>query len=460
MRKILLLEINEVPWKVVDLWRHSSRYPNLKYFFDNAQLFETIARDVGELSPWVTWPTLHRGIPNFKHGIKNLGQDPITFNGVPIWEEFRNVGLNVGVCGSMQSWPPKDPGDGGFFVPDTFAHDATCIPKFVETFQRFNLEMVRKNGRVVNREMNLTTSGKTFLREMPRLGIKAKTLASLAAQVVKERFDSRMVARRPIFQSMLQWDVFEKLYDPKAPPSFASFFTNHVAGTMHRYWHHLFPEDFGEKYVDLPRYHLKTFDFAFSVADQIVKRALWFSKLNPEITIIFASSMGQAAVDRDYHEGFEVVVGDLVKFISITSLGPSDWKPLLAMVPQVSVEIGDAEKRKQAKMFLESCLTSSRQRLFFVDEIGSSLTITVKTPASTDRDIGGFWNLGGFLKWEDSGLKIIEIEPGTAYHIPQGVLAIHEKRLEGKKESIITRIDATEVKEMILKIAGITRSVH
>jgi hypothetical protein len=149
VRPVLLLEMNEIPWRLLDRALGDPRWPHLQAFFASAQTYTTVTPDEGELSPWVTWPSFHRGIPNTEHGIANLGQDVATYRGVPLWQEYRARDLSVGVCGSMQSWPPLEPGPGGFYIPDTFAHDERCVPSYLEPLQRFNLSLVRKNGLVV-----------------------------------------------------------------------------------------------------------------------------------------------------------------------------------------------------------------------------------------------------------------------------------------------------------------------
>src|SRR6266850_5721358 len=148
MTPILLLEINEVPWRLLDHYKR--RFAHIEQFLDGAHQFTTLTVDTGELSPWVTWPTFHRGMNNEAHGIKNLGQDPATFRGKPIWQEIREQGGTIGICGSLQSWPPIEPGEGGFYLPDTFAHDESCFPPALNPIQAFNLAQVRKNARVVS----------------------------------------------------------------------------------------------------------------------------------------------------------------------------------------------------------------------------------------------------------------------------------------------------------------------
>ncbi|HYG70321.1 MAG TPA: hypothetical protein VD838_21770, partial [Anaeromyxobacteraceae bacterium] len=313
MSPILQLEINEIPWRILNHYRPQCR--NLRAFFDGAKELTTAAVDEGELSPWVTWPTLHRGMPNTRHRIYNLGQDPSTFQGTPIWDEYLARGHSVGIFGSMQSWPPKDPGPGGFWVPDTFAHDERTIPSYVEPLQRFNLDQVGHNRRVVVGSALGSALQPTFFASLVRSGVRPRTLLRLARQLVDERRDASFRARRPVFQAVLFWDVFKHLFDPVNPPAFSAFFTNHVAGVMHRYWNHVYPEDFPRQLQPKERVHHRTLAFAMSVLDDMLGDVLGWMRRNPDLTVVFATSMGQGPVYRLGHHGDVAVVQDTVRLL-------------------------------------------------------------------------------------------------------------------------------------------------
>src|SRR5262249_920510 len=148
---------------------------------------------------------------NERHGIKNLGQDPTTFKGRPIWEDIRNQGGSIGICGSMQSWPPIDPGKGGFYIPDTFAHDERCYPEYLAPLQAFNLTQVRLNGRVVKRTLPGPSETARVAAALVKSGITLGTCGKIAAQLLGERLVPSLTARRPVFQTILFWDVFRRL---------------------------------------------------------------------------------------------------------------------------------------------------------------------------------------------------------------------------------------------------------
>ena len=72
MRNILLFELNEVPFQVMDYY--CSKFPSstLAKTLQRSTQLETFTHDQGHLHPWSTWPTIHRGVTNEVHHIKDL----------------------------------------------------------------------------------------------------------------------------------------------------------------------------------------------------------------------------------------------------------------------------------------------------------------------------------------------------------------------------------------------------
>lgn len=459
-RPLLLLEVNEIPWRLLDRYRQDARYPSLARFFSRAETYTTITQDTGQLHPWVTWPSFHRGIPDHEHGIRNLGQDPASFRGTPIWDEFRSRGLSVGVCGSLQSWPPKDPGTGGFWIPDTFARDERCIPASVEPLQRFNLNLVRMNGRVVNSRLGAGGDLAKLAISMPRIGIRPRTLFALARQLVEERRDSSLLARRPIFQSILFWDVFRRLYSREPAPAFASFFTNHVAGVMHRYWKHVFPEDFDDVEKGFARSHLATMDFAMQVVEGMVADALAWLDRSPDLVIAFATSMGQHAVHHEQFEGYEAAITNLGSLLDLCGVPRSGWKETLSMVPEASLDCADADLRARIAGVLRAARSVQGKDCFWVEEIGESLSIIAHTPRRVEIE-GGVFRLGRIddptlreQKYGPSGLSMLEVEKGSGHHMPEGILALVARDIESSDGR--TPMKATDAKRLLMERVGLS----
>ena len=61
-RRIVLFELNEVPWRIVDEFVAAEPHSALARILPTSRCFTSLTADHGHLSPWTTWPTLHRGV--------------------------------------------------------------------------------------------------------------------------------------------------------------------------------------------------------------------------------------------------------------------------------------------------------------------------------------------------------------------------------------------------------------
>ncbi|MBK7856408.1 MAG: hypothetical protein IPJ79_17300 [Bacteroidetes bacterium] len=236
-RKIILFELNEVPWRVMKDYceKHPDTFlaKNIKKCFK----YETVTPDQGHLSPWITWPTLHRGVDGTKHHIHDFNQDMTDANkNYPsVWEILQKKGISTGVCGSMHSSPPpKNFREYSFFIPDPFAATKDAHPEYIEPFQDFNLQMSRESARNVSGGLNMKAGTKVIMTA-PKLGLRPSTFVELGMHVINERRKPWVKTRRRTYQMVLAFDVFMKQLK-NTKPEFCTFFTNHVASSMHRYW--------------------------------------------------------------------------------------------------------------------------------------------------------------------------------------------------------------------------------
>ena len=139
MRKFIFFELNEVPYTVID--HFCQKYPSstLAKVLPKCAQIETVAEDEGELSPWKTWPTVHRGVTNSQHKIHDFGENLTSVDEKypPIWKILADAGKQPGVFSSMHTFPlPTNYQDYSFFIPDPFAGDSNSHPKKLEPFQR------------------------------------------------------------------------------------------------------------------------------------------------------------------------------------------------------------------------------------------------------------------------------------------------------------------------------------
>lgn len=450
--KIIFFELNEVPYRII---HHFCKfYPEsyLAKIFANGRKYETYAEDQGHLSPWVTWPTVHRGVTNEKHFISDFGQDlnEQEKQYPPIWNLLAQKGIKTGLFGSLHTYPlPAGIENFSFYVPDTFAAGSECFPKKLETFQKFNLTMARESSRVVSSRIPAREAIR-FLLKLPDLGFRFKTAADIAGQIVDERLNKWKVVRRRTYQSIISFEIFYKQLTEQKP-DFSTFFTNHVASSMHRYWAASFPEDYDD--LKLGREWIETYNreiiFTMKKADEMIGRLVKFVEMNTEYSLWVLSSMGQHAVEAKEIET-DLFVTNGRKFMELFELGFSNYELRPSMVPQFNVQV-HILKRKE---FEEKLTTFSIN--------GQQVHCRQKGEGFYSLDIG-FANMderniqiqlmGRIIPLEHSGMENVKIQDrcgATAYHIPQGTLLIYApgKNLNGKG---ITSISTTEIAPAILR---------
>ena len=85
--KLIIYELNEVPRRLWDFYVNKN--PNSAFAKVNKYgiITNTITKDKGELVPWGTWPSVHRGVYNEQHQITSINQD-LSFSNKfkPVWE--------------------------------------------------------------------------------------------------------------------------------------------------------------------------------------------------------------------------------------------------------------------------------------------------------------------------------------------------------------------------------------
>jgi hypothetical protein len=302
--------------------------------------------------------------------------------------------------------------------------------------------MARDNSRVVNSKIPAKEAIQ-FLLKLPDLGFRFKTAADIAGQMVDERINKWKVVRRRTYQSVIGFEIFYKQLVTKKP-DFATFFTNHVASSQHRYWAAAFPEDYES--LKLGREWIETYNgeivYTMKKADEMIGRLLKFMETNPEYSLWILSSMGQQAVEaREIYTDLFVTNGK--KFMDNFNLGSGSYELKPSMVPQFNVQV-HVDKRNEFEEKLKT---------FRIN--GNSVNSRQKGEGFYSLDIG-YANLdeskivielmGQVIPLSLSGMENVKIQDrcgATAYHIPQGSLLIYApaKGLNGNEVTGISTMD-------------------
>ena len=318
MKKIVY-ELNEVPKKLFEFYANLFPKSAFGKLLSQSLVYETHTADVGGLHPWVTWPTLHRGISNVNHEISDLGQDlnKVNIEYPSIYNFLPQCDIKVGVFGSLHSYPlPQNLDNYSFYVPDTFAAGKECFPNDLSLFQSFNLSMVKRNGRNVSSGIAIRDASR-FIMHAKALGLTWPTFLKLGKQVLNEQFQKDRLVRRRTSQVEISFDLFYKqLVETK--PDISFFFTNHVASSMHRYWPTIFPEDYKEDLVDdswIKRWR-NEIPHSVTVANQQINILIDFCKKN-KYELIVCSSMGQGAVQNALPVKNQILITKIKKLLKL-----------------------------------------------------------------------------------------------------------------------------------------------
>lgn len=451
--KILCYELNEVPWRVVDFYLSERPNSNLAKLLESSHTFTTRTVDTGELHPWTTWPTVHRGVSNDKHGIRYLNQDlSAASEWPPLWEILQTHNIDTGLFGSLQSYPPSDSDNSKFHVPDTFAPKPNTFPSKYEPFQAFNLAMTGEN-RAVTSSISAKDAVKSL--ELLRSGIRPTTLFKVFLHLLNEVRNPLYKSRRPTLQPLLAFDVFLDCLS-KQQPDYVTFFSNHVAGIMHRYWRYTFPEDFAEPLVENEKsiFHKNSLVSAMDIFDEHIRVLSEFAQKHG-YKIVIASSMGQEAIDRGQYKP-ELGLKDFASLLAILRLERGITLNL-AMQPDLAFEANNVETLNQFAAALDSITDIEGEKLIPTGYESVGLTLNRKL-VSTASLIESQKLLveGKVVSLAEAGLHLFERDQGTGYHQPDGILIWQSESTNLDNQRRV--VDSRQFLPTVLSTYGITLS--
>lgn len=459
-KKLILFELNEVPFRIIDHFTKLKPNSAIARLRRRSRAYETFTEDSGHLSPWVTWPTLHRGVTNLDHNISHFGQDlgPVNREFPALWQILTNNGVRCGVFGSLQSYPlPKNLDNYAFYVPDTFAAGPECFPKSLEVFQKFNLTMVDRSARDVTSGIALK-EGATFLGSAPGLGLRPRTVAKLAKQLLDERVNPSRVVRRRTSQVQIAFDFFLRSLKTERP-DMAFFFTNHVASSMHRYWPALFPEDY--EHLRYDEQWLKKWSeeipFAFSEAAAQIEDVVSFVDQNRDYILLVASSMGQAAIQNRERIDSTLTLSDHAAFAATLGLRPNEWSKQRAMAPEFVFQMSPETLERFVLAVGQLTINGRTPRLERLGDDRICIVIGIDNLKNDEIEIVF---KGERISPSAMGLHNLSLQDAAganAYHVPNGICLVYEAGSPEQRDMTPKPLSSTEIAPSILANFGIDR---
>ena len=417
---IILYELNEIPPKIINFYINKFPKSNLSRLINKSAYFRTTVNNSRHLHPWSVWPSVHRGVTIEKHKLNFINQDKSESNKYPpIWEIILNSGKDIGVHGSLQSYPPLIDKNTKFFLPDTFAPDARAFPDKLSYLQELNLYLIGISQGT--KKLSIPKLIKLFLRILFTKEIKLKTLFILSFHYIKEKCFKKYVSRRSIYQSTLTFDSFIKNLKIHKP-IFSSYFTNHLAGMMHRYWKDIFPESFDHSDQSPSKFNKKSILKAIKETDKHIGILLKYA-VNNNSDLLIISGMGQDARIREKYIG-ELQFIDFNKFKKIFFKEDIDAFDILpAMLPDICISFKNPAKIDFFIKKINKITDGNYKPIFeipYKPEINTlNLSLKLSKRLTLDNEI---LISNQKFKIDEIGLRIIKRDPGTAYHIQEGSL--------------------------------------
>jgi hypothetical protein len=416
MRKVLLLEFNEICPPLLDRWMAAGKLVNFARFYNSAQVFTTIA-DVSDpdcLEPWIQWYSIHTGLPYDEHKICHLTDGPKADH-PDIWRRLHGLGRSVMNCGSMNARALA--GSGVFYLPDPWCRNEPAFPNEIDVFKNVMAKLVQESTRT----LALTASELLqFLAFLMRHGLAADTIRAILTQLSNERISQADVKwRRVALADRLQFDIFRHYYQ-RMRPDFATFFINSTAHLQHAYWRHMDPDAFLLKpsSQELASYRDAVL-FGYQSMDALLRRFL--TLVDQDTTIILCSALSQQPFLKREDRGGQHFyrLRDVPGFLQLVGIKPQLVEPV--MTHQYLLRFDNPAEAEQTAATLRH-IKLDDQEVFgaTVSENGVYMGCQVYDKLAEDRAILGMPSRNEPVSFFELFYAIDAVK--SARHHPEGVL--------------------------------------
>jgi len=378
-RRVLVFEVNEITWELMQPWLGQGELPNFKRLQAEGAWTRTWADEPGgpdgRLEPWVTWTTFYTGVPHTEHGVEFLEQPRETIRFKRLWEIAAEAGKKIGLFGSSNSWPPLEAD--GYVIPGSFSPDGRTHPADLQPIQNLNLRYTRAHAPGAKQEGKLGMA-KTGM-QLVRFGLNVSTVLAILRTLVEIKRHPDRNWKKVSLQPVVNYAFFHKLFR-RFRPDFATFHTNHVAHYQHRFMRARFPE----RYPDAtdPKEIAQFGDaihYGYLVADRLLGGMMKLCDREGDVALCVASSMGQ----KPYvPEKYDKVAPPTCRIRSIEKLvyvlgltGRCEY--FSTMAPQWNLRIADPELRQRVRndLYAARCLPAGKT-MFSLVEVEDAVVLT------------------------------------------------------------------------------------
>jgi hypothetical protein len=448
--RVLVLELNEITWDLLDPLMKEGRLPNFSRLVREGARADAWADEKdGHLDPWVTWTTVYTGVPQHVHGLSMLEQNRETLGARRVWEYAEEAGRRLGMFGSANTWPPQSVD--GFWVPGSFARDFQTYPRELEPIQALNVGLVRGHTAGLAKP-----SIKALLPKLMALGLTIGTGLRCATTMLQAKLTGKGYWKFPALQPVMNFDLFAKLYRENGP-DFATFHSNHVAYYMHRFWRAMDPSAFD---VPPPPEEVETYGGAvrhgYEVADELVGKLRRLA--GQDVHFVVLSSCGQQPAtggrysedQRRGHVGLQIKIEKLLEEVDVKQ--QVEFSNLMA--PQWKVDFpNEALLETTVRRLREALNTTKGTEAFAVSIEGLSICLGAHRNQDLDDSLeipgpdgARAYRAGDLL---DKHSEVVK----SGRHHPKGVLIMQGPKVP--KGADLGRCDNLDIAPTLMTLLGL-----
>ncbi len=225
-KKLLLLELNELNFNLIQKYIDKGYLKNFKNLFDKYGFSRTSSELIYEnIEPWIQWVTVHTGKDYEEHEMYHLN-DYINLKHNQIWENLEKKGLSVAALFPMNA-KNRIKYDNNIFIPDPWSNEKITV-------KNKNLANLHN---IISFFVNNNTSKKANLKKLINLLIvfllnsSVKYYHKYFFLILKSLFKKW---NRVLFLDLLIFDVSTKILNLNNY-NFTSVFYNGAAHIQHHY---------------------------------------------------------------------------------------------------------------------------------------------------------------------------------------------------------------------------------
>jgi hypothetical protein len=256
-------------------------------------------------------------------------------------------------------------------------------------------------------------------------------------------------------QALVAFDMFQDALK-HSRPEFCTFFTNHVAGMMYRYWKYSFPEDFAYEITTTEdKFHAESIAFAMDIANaQIGVLMQYVDSRNGRLLV--ATSMGQEAIERGEYLG-EWRITNVPQFLRAIAW-TQPVRDLLAMQPDFNFALNSEADAEHFLVATAALVDANGQSIWKrAQRMGATVNLGL-APSSVALESGtAFLTTANDAKKRlgiaELGIEFLKRDPVTGYHQPRGALLLYGNGIAANDAR--TEVDSTAVRPAILQMMGV-----